>query len=93
MCCSYQHTPDKSPGRYSYQNTGYKAVVDKRRKIYFIGNVKFHFDTVDGLGTFVEVEPSTKTEVSALKTAGAMPSICRCFRITEKIIARFLTVI
>jgi len=35
---------------------GVKAVVDKRRKIYFIDNVKFHFDNVEGLGTFVEVE-------------------------------------
>ncbi len=35
---------------------GIKVIVDKRRKIYFIGNVKFHFDTVEKLGTFVEVE-------------------------------------
>ena len=35
---------------------GIKAVVDKSRKIYFIDNVKFHFDRVVGLGTFVEVE-------------------------------------
>jgi len=32
------------------------TVVDKKRRIYFIGNVKFHFDTVEDLGTFVEVE-------------------------------------
>ena len=30
--------------------------VDKHREIYFIGNVKFHLDTVVGLGTFVEIE-------------------------------------
>ena len=39
---------------------GVKAVVDKERKIYFIGNVKFHFDTVKQLGTFVEVEAIDK---------------------------------
>ena len=39
---------------------GIKAIVDKRRKIYFINNVKFHFDTVEGLGTFVEVEAIDK---------------------------------
>ena len=39
---------------------GIKAVVDKRRKIYFIDNIKFHFDTVTGLGTFVEVEAIDK---------------------------------
>lgn len=35
---------------------GVKIIVDKKRKIYFIENVKFHFDTVEGLGSFVEVE-------------------------------------
>jgi predicted adenylyl cyclase CyaB len=35
---------------------GIKVVVDKRRKIYFVENVKFHFDTVATLGTFLEVE-------------------------------------
>lgn len=32
------------------------AVVDKRREIYFVGNVKIHLDRVRGLGKFVEVE-------------------------------------
>lgn len=35
---------------------GVKAVVDKKREIYFIGNVKFHLDDVACLGTFVEIE-------------------------------------
>lgn len=35
---------------------GVKVVVDKRRDIYFIENVKFHLDVVQSLGTFVEVE-------------------------------------
>lgn len=30
--------------------------VDKQREIYFIGNVKFHLDTVKGLGQFIEIE-------------------------------------
>lgn len=33
-----------------------KVVVDKVRKIYFIDNVKFHLDSVAGLGRFVEIE-------------------------------------
>lgn len=32
------------------------VVVDKRREIYWIDNVKFHLDTIEGLGTFVEIE-------------------------------------
>lgn len=35
---------------------GVKVTVDKRRHIYFIGNVKFHIDTVAGLGNFMEIE-------------------------------------
>ncbi len=35
---------------------GVRCVVDKRREIYFIANVKFHIDRVKGLGTFVEIE-------------------------------------
>lgn len=35
---------------------GVLVVVDKRREIYFIGNVKIHLDRIRGLGKFVEVE-------------------------------------
>ncbi len=38
------------------KNLGIKVVVNKKRKIYFIDNVKFHLDTIDGLGSFVEIE-------------------------------------
>jgi adenylate cyclase, class 2 len=38
------------------QTLGVKVVVDKKRKIYFIENVKFHIDKVEGLGSFVEIE-------------------------------------
>ena len=33
-----------------------KAVVDKQRAIYFIDNVKFHIDSVQLLGDFIEIE-------------------------------------
>ena len=52
----YQHTPDKSLKDILIKTLGIKVVVDKKRKIYFIENVKFHFDMVEGLGTFIEVE-------------------------------------
>jgi len=56
----YQHQPDKTLKEILIKTLGIKAVVDKKRKIYFINNVKFHFDTVAGLGTFVEVEAIDK---------------------------------
>lgn len=35
---------------------GIKTVVEKKREIYYIANVKFHIDEVPGLGSFVEIE-------------------------------------
>ena len=52
----YPHTPQQGLKDILVKVHGVKAIVDKKRKIYFIGNVKFHFDTVATLGSFVEVE-------------------------------------
>ncbi len=38
------------------RSLGVLFVVDKVREIYFIGNVKFHLDSVNRLGTFMEIE-------------------------------------
>jgi predicted adenylyl cyclase CyaB len=56
----YQHQPNASLKSVLTQSLGVKVVVDKKRKIYFIDNVKFHFDEVEGLGTFIEVEAIDK---------------------------------
>ena len=52
----YRHQPDKSLKDILIKLHGIKVVVNKIRKIYFIENVKFHFDTIRELGTFIEVE-------------------------------------
>lgn len=52
----YEQAPDKNLKDILSKALGIKVVVAKRRRIYFIGNVKFHFDKVEGLGEFVEVE-------------------------------------
>lgn len=52
----YEHQPAAALKAILTAALGVKVVVDKRRRIYFIDNVKFHFDHVEGLGTFVEVE-------------------------------------
>lgn len=49
---------------------GIKVVVDKKRQIFFIDNVKFHLDQVEGLGTFAEIEAIDKDgtlELAALQ--------------------------
>jgi len=52
----YQHQADKNLKQALTKGLGVKVVVDKKRKIYFIENVKFHFDEVEELGSFIEVE-------------------------------------
>ena len=52
----YKHEPSKALKDILTLQLGVKIIVDKRRKIYFIDNVKFHFDRVEKLGTFIEVE-------------------------------------
>jgi predicted adenylyl cyclase CyaB len=52
----YKHEPAISLKEILIKQLGVKIIVDKARKIYFIDNVKFHFDTVKDLGTFIEVE-------------------------------------
>lgn len=56
----YQHQPDRNLKEALTKALGIKTVVDKKRKIYFVDNVKFHFDEVSELGSFVEVEAIDK---------------------------------
>ena len=52
----YRHSPDKNLKGVLETALGIKAIVIKKRRIFFVGNVKIHFDRVEGLGEFVEVE-------------------------------------
>ncbi|MCU7552768.1 class IV adenylate cyclase [Chitinophagaceae bacterium LB-8] len=52
----YQHQPSKALKKILINAIGIKTIVLKRRRIWFVDNVKFHFDHVDGLGDFIEVE-------------------------------------
>ena len=56
----YQHKPDPVLKLMLTKSLGIKVVVDKIRKIYFIDNVKIHFDEIADLGSFVEVEAIDK---------------------------------
>ncbi len=52
----YKHNPDPALKEILTRQLGIKVIVEKKRKIYFIDNVKFHLDIVENLGTFLEVE-------------------------------------
>ena len=46
---------------------GIKVIIDKKREIYFIGNIKFHLDKVVGLGQLVEIEAISEDEKNSSK--------------------------
>lgn len=52
----YKHDPDPALKDILIKTLGIRVVVEKSRRIYFIDNVKFHFDKVKDLGSFIEVE-------------------------------------
>ncbi len=53
----YQLQDDVAVLKLALENAlGIKTVVKKSREIYFIENVKFHIDVVEGLDSFVEIE-------------------------------------
>lgn len=57
----YKHQPEPALKDVLIKANGIKVVVDKTRKIYFVDNVKFHFDEVKDLGRFIEVEAIDET--------------------------------
>lgn len=59
----YKHEPNAALKNILSLELGVKVVVDKKRKIYFINHVKFHFDVVENLGTFIEVEAIDEKDV------------------------------
>lgn len=52
----YQTTANSSLKEILQKTMGTKSIVTKTREIFLIENVKFHIDTVNGLGDFIEIE-------------------------------------
>ncbi len=64
----YKHDPDKTLKEILTKSLGVKVIVNKKRKIYFIDNVKFHFDTIKELATFfIEVEAISTNEKNSVE--------------------------
>lgn len=49
-------SPDSGMRKLLAKSNQIKVVVEKIREIFFIDNVKFHIDKVNGLGDFIEIE-------------------------------------
>ncbi|MBC8185625.1 class IV adenylate cyclase [candidate division KSB1 bacterium] len=52
----YRPNPDSSLKDVLINGLGILVVVEKAREIYFLNNVKFHIDSVEKLGSFIEIE-------------------------------------
>ena len=52
----YRVAPDPSLRAVLERALGVLVVVDKQRDIHFVDNVKIHLDSVQGLGSFLEIE-------------------------------------
>jgi adenylate cyclase, class 2 len=52
----YRCQPDAALKATLTNALGILVEVRKKREIYFVGNIKFHIDAVEGLGSFVEIE-------------------------------------
>ncbi|MBU0957926.1 MAG: class IV adenylate cyclase [Nanoarchaeota archaeon] len=56
----FKTSPNSEIKEILKKSVGVLVVVDKKREIYFIDNVKFHIDIVEGLGSFIEIEAIDK---------------------------------
>lgn len=56
---------DQKPEQFFAHLYKIEVVVKKRRKLYMYKNTRIHLDTVQGLGTFVELESMVKTTRTA----------------------------
>lgn len=67
----YTPKPDADLKTVLTQALGVWVVVDKRREIYYVDNVKFHLDRVKELGPFVEIEAIGEDEGATRDTLQA----------------------
>ena len=64
----YKHQPDNYLKAVLTAALGIKIIVEKTRRIWFVQNVKIHFDKVEGLGEFIEVEAIDEDGSLTIKT-------------------------
>lgn len=72
----YRVAPDPALKAVLERALGVLVVVDKRREIRFVDNVKIHLDTVQGLGTFLEIEA---IDADGSRTEAELLAQCEAF--------------
>ncbi len=61
-CLLYKSNPDSSLKEILVKTLGVFRIIDKKREIFFVDNVKIHIDEVKGLGSFIEIEAISENE-------------------------------
>jgi len=72
-----QTRPDSTLKALLSHALGILVVVEKQREIYFLDNVKFHIDAVNGLGHFIEIEAIDQERILGTEQ---LLSQCQFFR-------------
>ena len=81
----YDSDPKSNLKSILINSLGELVVVKKSREIYFIDNVKFHLDSVEDLGEFVEIEAiSENDEIPKEKLIEQCNNYKNKFEISEK---------
>lgn len=62
---------------------GVKVVVAKRRRLHVWREVRIHLDEVDGLGTFIELEPVAPPESDLTREHALVRELREAFAITD----------
>lgn len=63
---------------------GIRGVVEKRREIYLIDNVRVHLDAVRDLGTFLEFEAVLGPQVDDRHGAAQLAELCEIFKLQDQ---------
>ncbi|HEY3319766.1 MAG TPA: class IV adenylate cyclase [Planctomycetota bacterium] len=63
---------------------GVRGVVKKKRMLYMIGQTRVHFDEVDGLGSFIELEVVMREGQSEAEGRRIADNICAKLEIGEQ---------
>ena len=66
------------------RSLGVLVTVDKLREIYYVRNIKFHIDQVQGLGSFVEIEACGERGDDREALMGQCQEYIRLFGIREE---------
>ena len=80
----FKTLPESSLKQILVNSCDVLAIVDKKREIYFIDNIKFHIDIVQELGTFMEIEAIDEDgSIGKEKLLEQCKEYCNLFEISD----------